>query len=93
MTRSRYVGVGVSTYANPKLLALKAADDVMDFGCKLQSKFVGKVLRNPTTADIHEYLQDVVNSLPEGGDLILYWSGHGRGSSIDGLRLMTTGKR
>ena len=76
--RGRYVGVGVSKYENAahKPLA-EARTDVVELQALLASAgFDGEPLLDPDERAVREQLAAVVDSVRDGGPLVLQWSGH-----------------
>ena len=68
MAERFFVGVGVGTYARGHEELARAVPDVDDFRRLLDSDFDGEPKRNPTKAQISEYLDSLAGS-PGGGDV------------------------
>jgi AAA ATPase domain/Caspase domain len=88
---SRFVGIGVGRYESPGLTKLEhAVADVEAVRRLLGDAFVGEPLCNPTEGSARTGLRAVVKSMPDGGSLIMLWSGHGLRSPAGDLMLMCT---
>ncbi|EWS99609.1 hypothetical protein N865_01145, partial [Intrasporangium oryzae NRRL B-24470] len=88
--KGRFVGFGVGTYTDPMHEELPhATSEVMDFAQLVRGDLDGDPAINPTTVQVFESL-DELPPMPDGGRLVLMWSGHGKQDARDGLRLLTT---
>src|SRR4051812_35361961 len=74
------VGVGDCVDAPDRRLD-HAVRDVDDLVGPVRG-FSSEVLRNPTQDEMRDYLAGLEDSLPEGGPLVLVWSGHGIASDF-----------
>ena len=88
---SLYVGIGVSTYVNPEFKPLpKAIDEVKEVGEVLKALYEVQLIEDPSLADAPAKLMDKLPQeiLKKGGNLIIYWSGHGEPASEGKLHLV-----
>jgi len=81
-----FVGVGVGEYDRHKKLPC-AVSDVEALRDLLRNDFTGEVLADPDEATVREGLRAIEESVPDGGGLVLVWSGHALGSAAD-MRLL-----
>ncbi len=88
MTAARFVGVGVGEYDDDYGQLDHAVPDVVAFAEVLDETFVRTLLLNPTEQAVRNGLKGLRESLPDGGSLVLLWSGHALPSPADGLRLL-----
>lgn len=86
---ARFVGVGVGHYDGNYAALDHAILDVREFARVIDGDFSCSVLADPGEDDARALLRTLRGSMPEGGSLVLLWSGHGMASSADGLRLLT----
>ncbi|MGO9727605.1 MAG: AAA family ATPase [Streptosporangiaceae bacterium] len=66
-----------------------ALPDVRAFADLLAEAFECTVLADPDEQSVRGCLKKVRGSMPDGGSLVLLWSGHAIPSPADGLRLLT----
>ena len=88
MAERFFVGIGVGTYPQEYDELAYAVRDVDDFRGLLGSDFDGEPKRNPTKAQISEYLDSLAGALAGVTSLVLLWSGHAIRSPAGGLRLL-----
>jgi hypothetical protein len=88
MAERFFVGVGVGSYAQGHEELAYAVPDVDDFRRLLGNDFDGEPKRNPTKAQVSEYLDSLAGSLAGVTSLVLLWSGHAIRSPAGGLRLL-----
>ncbi|MFF4340602.1 tetratricopeptide repeat protein [Kitasatospora sp. NPDC001540] len=90
MIEGRYVGIGVGDYTGGAHRNLAhAADDAVALREVLGDSLVGEPLVNPDESELRAFLKSLKRSMPEGGPLIVLWSGHGF-LAPGGLRLPAT---
>ena len=87
-TEACFVGVGVGRYDEGHDQLDHAVTDVKAFAGLLDGVFVCTLLSNPTEQVVRDGLKALRDSLPDGGSLVLLWSGHAIPSPADGLRLL-----
>ena len=88
MAERFFVGVGIGSYAKGHEELACAVPDVDSFRQLLGSDFDGEPKRNPTKAQISEYLDLLADGLAGVTSLVLLWSGHAIRSAAGGLRLL-----
>ncbi|MEU5199878.1 tetratricopeptide repeat protein, partial [Streptomyces scabiei] len=82
------MGAGDYTVQAHRNLA-HAVDDVLALRQVLGDFLSGEPLINPAESELREFLKALKRSMPDGGPLVVVWSGHGF-SSAGGLRLPVT---
>ena len=87
MVGARFVGIGVGQYDNGRLSLDHPVPDVKAVAGLLKDSFDCTVLCDPVEQAAKDCLKGLRGSLPEGGSLVLLWSGHAVRSPVDGLRL------
>ena len=88
MPGARFVGVGVGEYDHGHEALGHAVPDVEALARLLGRSFECTLLRDPDEQSAKELLTGLRGSMPEGGSLVLLWSGHALSSLIDGPRLL-----
>ncbi|HEX5493520.1 MAG TPA: tetratricopeptide repeat protein [Mycobacteriales bacterium] len=78
MPKGRFVGVGVSEYDHGHAPLPHAITDVRALRKLLGEEFDGEPLCDPGKSTVSEHLDGVPGSLPDGGPLVVLWSGGGR---------------
>ena len=87
MTGARFVGIGVGRYeSHPELE--RTVKDVEAVAGVLAGVFECAVLADPDERAAEDLLKGIRGSMPDGGSLVVLWSGHGVPSPADGLRLL-----
>ena len=88
----RFVGVGISTYLDPKLGVLAAVEEVKRVGDLLAAKgFVVDTLVDVSDGEAEDGLTRLLPVAGlAGGVLVVLWAGHGERSAASELRLLTT---
>lgn len=90
-SKSRFAGVGVRTYEAPGVEDLEyAVTDVESVRGLLGAAFEGEPACDPTEDAARAYLNALAESMPEGGSLLVLWSGHGLKSPARGVKLLCT---
>jgi hypothetical protein len=88
MPFGHFIGIGVSDCADAACGLLDhAIDDVEALRELLDSGMTCNVLPDPDETKIRDFLRNLQESMP-GRPLVVMWSGHGRPSAVDGLRLL-----
>ena len=89
VTGRRFVGIGVDECdAEPLRTLTHAVSDVTQLHELLAAQgFEGQPLENPTEVEARQFLRGLRSSL-SGGALVVVWSGHGKASEADYLRLL-----
>jgi hypothetical protein len=88
MSFGHFLGVGVSDCADVACGQLKhAVWDVEAIQRLLEGALTCRALPDPGEAEVRDFLRDLRESMP-GVPLVVLWSGHGRPSAVDGLRLL-----
>ena len=87
-TMACFVGVGVGHYDEGHAHLDHAVSDVEEFAGLLDGVFVCTLWPDPTEQAVRDGLKALRGSLPDGGSLVLLWSGHAVPSPADGLRLL-----
>ncbi|MDX3702281.1 tetratricopeptide repeat protein, partial [Streptomyces europaeiscabiei] len=82
------MGAGDYTVQAHRKLA-HAVDDVLALRQVLGDFLSGEPLINPAESELRDFLKALKRSMPDGGPLVVVWSGHGF-SSAGGLRLPVT---
>jgi hypothetical protein len=88
---SLYVGIGVGTYVNQEFRPLpKAINEVINVGKVLEALYKIHLIEDLSLADAPAKLMDKLPQeiLQKGGNLIVYWSGHGEPTSEGKLHLV-----
>ncbi len=89
MPGARFVGIGVSEYDDPGFRALgNAVADVEAVAGLLGASFECTLLPNPNKRSATDLLASLPRTMPDGGSLVLFWSGHAITSRNGGLRLL-----
>ena len=88
MALARFVGIGVGEYDNGQLRLEHAVSDIDAVVGLLEGSFDCVILRDPVEQEARDCLRGLRGSLPEGGSLVMLWSGHAVRSPVDGLRLL-----
>src|SRR5580658_1015464 len=88
------VGIGVGEYDDHGHPALGNAVAAVEAVARhLGTSFDCTLLRNPDRWLVRDFLAELPGTMPGGGSLVLFWSGHAITSGNDGLRLLTRDAR
>jgi hypothetical protein len=85
---ARFIGIGVGEYDRGHARLDHAVDDVRQVASRLAESFDTLVVTSPDEAKARAALREVRGTMPDGGSLILMWSGHAVDSVADGPRLL-----
>ena len=88
MGAARFVGVGVGEYDDGHARLERAVPDVEALAALLGAGFISTLLVNPAEQEVRDSLRALRGSMPDGGSLVVLWSGHAVPSPADGLRLL-----
>jgi tetratricopeptide (TPR) repeat protein len=87
----RFLGVAVGSYAGEPEGGLQhVVTDVGFLKARFDRTFDTSVLTNPTAIEARETMDRLEDSLPDGGVMVVVWSGHGASLGPGELRLLTT---
>ncbi len=88
MNKARFVGIGVSEYDMGHTPLGPAVPNVEGFANLLKEPFESTVLASPDERVARDYLRQLRGSMPEGGSLVLMWTGRAILSPVGGVRLL-----
>lgn len=91
---AHFIGVGVSRYATGSVPLEHAVCDVQRVADALAPHFHPTVIADPDETTVRAKLDNVPDSLPEGGHMVFMWSGHAKvlhnQGHADALRLLAS---
>jgi tetratricopeptide (TPR) repeat protein len=85
---ARFVGIGIGEYDDGHAPLERAVPDVDAFAGLLGDGFTITLMANPAEQQVRDSLRALRGSMPKGGSLVVFWSGHAVPSPADGLRLL-----